>query len=68
MMKDYILGDPYYQYEKLSDKDTILIVACDGVRQVERFLILILKSFGTSAKTKPPSTSCSVFLMPIATS
>jgi len=34
MMKDYILGDPYYQYEKLSDKDTILIVACDGLWDV----------------------------------
>ena len=31
LMKDFILGDPYVSHQKLTDKDTFLIVACDGV-------------------------------------
>lgn len=31
LMKDYIIGEPYVQHESLTDKDTWLIVACDGV-------------------------------------
>jgi protein phosphatase PTC1 len=34
LMKDYIIGEPYLQYEKLTDKDTHLVVACDGLWDV----------------------------------
>jgi len=34
LMKEFIIGTPYTHYEKLSDKDTWLIVACDGLWDV----------------------------------
>jgi len=34
LMKDYIIGEPYVQHEPLTDKDTWLIVACDGLWDV----------------------------------
>jgi len=34
LMKEFIIGDPYTSYEKLTDKDTWLIVACDGLWDV----------------------------------
>jgi len=34
LMKDFIIGDPFTSYQKLSDKDTHLIVACDGLWDV----------------------------------
>jgi len=34
LMKEFIIGDPYLYHEKLSDKDTWLIVACDGLWDV----------------------------------
>jgi len=34
LMKEYIIGDPYTHYEKLTEKDTWLIVACDGLWDV----------------------------------
>eukprot|EP01114_Cavostelium_apophysatum_P002919 TRINITY_DN12623_c0_g1_i1.p1 TRINITY_DN12623_c0_g1~~TRINITY_DN12623_c0_g1_i1.p1 ORF type:complete len:329 (-),score=73.43 TRINITY_DN12623_c0_g1_i1:59-1045(-) len=34
LMKEFIIGDPYTHYEKLTDKDTWLIVACDGLWDV----------------------------------
>jgi protein phosphatase PTC1 len=33
-MKEYIIGTPFTHYEKLSEKDTHLIVACDGLWDV----------------------------------
>jgi len=33
-MKEFIIGDPYKTYQKLTDKDTFLIVACDGLWDV----------------------------------
>jgi len=34
LMKEFIIGDPYLSHEKLTDKDTWLIVACDGLWDV----------------------------------
>mmetsp|Transcript_8276 Transcript_8276/g.11395 ORF Transcript_8276/g.11395 Transcript_8276/m.11395 type:complete len:301 (+) Transcript_8276:144-1046(+) len=34
LMKEYIIGEPYTRHEVLSDKDTHLIVACDGLWDV----------------------------------
>jgi len=34
LMKEFIIGDPYMKFEKLTDKDTWLIVACDGLWDV----------------------------------
>jgi len=34
LMKEFIIGDPYKTYQKLTDKDTFLIVACDGLWDV----------------------------------
>jgi len=34
LMKEFIIGDPHLQWEKLTDKDTWLIVACDGLWDV----------------------------------
>jgi len=34
LMKEFIIGDPFTHYEKLTDKDTWLIVACDGLWDV----------------------------------
>jgi len=34
LMKEYIIGDPYTHHEKLTEKDTWLIVACDGLWDV----------------------------------
>jgi len=34
LMKEFIIGDPYLNYQKLTDKDTHLIVACDGLWDV----------------------------------
>jgi len=34
LMKEYIIGDPYLRFEKLTEKDTHLIVACDGLWDV----------------------------------
>jgi len=34
LMKEFIIGDPYTYHEKLTDKDTWLIVACDGLWDV----------------------------------
>lgn len=31
LMKEFIIGSPYLKSEKLSESDTWLIVACDGV-------------------------------------
>jgi hypothetical protein len=30
-MKEFIISEPHVQYEKLTEKDTYLIIACDGV-------------------------------------
>ncbi len=32
-MKTYVIGEPYLKSEEISDKDTYLIVACDGVNK-----------------------------------
>jgi len=34
LMKEFIIGDPHLNYQELSDKDTHLIVACDGLWDV----------------------------------
>jgi len=34
LMKEFIIGDPHLRHEKLSDQDTHLIVACDGLWDV----------------------------------
>jgi len=34
LMKEFIIGSPYLNYQKLTDKDTWLIVACDGLWDV----------------------------------
>jgi len=34
LMKEYIIGDPFLHFEKLTEKDTHLIVACDGLWDV----------------------------------
>lgn len=34
LMKEYIIGEPYTRHEVLSEKDTHLIVACDGLWDV----------------------------------
>eukprot|EP01118_Nematostelium_gracile_P019558 TRINITY_DN90_c0_g1_i4.p1 TRINITY_DN90_c0_g1~~TRINITY_DN90_c0_g1_i4.p1 ORF type:complete len:315 (+),score=75.85 TRINITY_DN90_c0_g1_i4:3-947(+) len=34
LMKDYIISEPYTTHEKLTEKDTHLIVACDGLWDV----------------------------------
>jgi len=34
LMKEFIIGDPFTYHEKLTDKDTWLIVACDGLWDV----------------------------------
>jgi len=34
LMKDFIIGDPYLSHQDLIDKDTHLIVACDGLWDV----------------------------------
>jgi len=34
LMKEFIIGDPYLYHEQLSEKDTHLIVACDGLWDV----------------------------------
>jgi len=34
MMKEFIIGDPFLSYQKLTEKDTHLIVACDGLWDV----------------------------------
>jgi len=34
LMKDYIIAEPFLHSEKLTDKDTFLIVACDGLWDV----------------------------------
>jgi len=34
LMKEYIIGEPYVQHETLTEKDTWLIVACDGLWDV----------------------------------
>lgn len=31
-MKDYIISTPYFDHRELTEEDTHLIVACDGVR------------------------------------
>jgi len=34
LMKEYIIGTPYVHFEKLTEKDTVLILACDGLWDV----------------------------------
>jgi len=34
LMKEFIIGDPFLDYQEISDKDTHLIVACDGLWDV----------------------------------
>jgi len=34
LMKEFIIGDPFLNHQKLTDKDTWLIVACDGLWDV----------------------------------
>jgi len=34
LMKEFIIGDPFVSYQQLSDKDSHLIVACDGLWDV----------------------------------
>jgi len=34
LMKEFIIGDPFLNYQKLNEKDTWLIVACDGLWDV----------------------------------
>jgi len=34
LMKEYIIGTPYVHHEQLTEKDSHLIVACDGLWDV----------------------------------
>lgn len=42
-MKEFIIGSPFLKLEKLTDKDTWLIVACDGVFFFLYFVTNIIK-------------------------
>lgn len=65
-MKEFVVGSPYTTETTLGPDDDFLIVACDGVSgraclctasaELTGSVCVRARSYGTSAKTKKPST------------